>query len=110
MIVSDLRQTGTNNSSTSNTTSGRANYQNDRAIPGGEEIELGTDRRVLNVQCNRCNAWEHYATTCPRVSNSVSKKNMNTTINNDYLTPLCYILDAGSTHNTVEDQNFVADG
>ena len=52
-----LRQTGTNNSSTSNTISGQVNYQNDRAIPEGEEIVMGTDRRVFNVQCNRCNAW-----------------------------------------------------
>ena len=50
-------------SSTSRTRSeqGQSNYQNDRAIPDGESVVLRTDRRVFNVQCNRCNAWGHYA-------------------------------------------------
>ena len=65
---------------------GQSNYQNDRTIPDGETVVLGTDRRVFNVQYNRCNAWDHYANACPQVSNTVSTKNIKDNLNDNALT------------------------
>ena len=84
---------------------GQSNYQNDRSIPDGETVVMGTDRRVFNVQCNRCNAWGHYASACPQVSNEVSSKALQNITKDHTLTSLCYILDTGSTHNTVKDKD-----
>ena len=84
---------------------GQSNYQGNRTIPDGENIVMGTDRRVFNVQCNRCNAWGHYASACPQVSNTVSIKTSNNISDDNILTSLCYILDTGSTHTTVKDKD-----
>ena len=84
------------NSSNSRTRNdqGQSKYQNNRSIPEGETVVMGTDRRVFNVQCNRCNAWGHYASACPQVS----IKNLKNISDVHSLTSLCYILDTGSTH------------
>ena len=55
LLTSDRQTTGANNSNVTSAASGASNYQR-LAIPDGEEIVLGTDRRVHNVQCNNCNA------------------------------------------------------
>ena len=51
--------------------SGTTNFQR-RSIPDGENVVMGTDRRVYNVQCNNCNAWGHYSRECPHASSTVS--------------------------------------
>ena len=80
-------------------TNGVTNYQR-LSIPDGQEVILGTDRRVHNVQCNNCNAWGHFARECPRTSSTVSK---GTLTRKNYSNTLKYLLDTGSTHNTVND-------
>ena len=80
---------------------GTSNYQR-RSIPDGQDVVMGTDRRVYNVQCNNCNAWGHYARECPRASSEVNNNSKNT---NELRNELKYILDTGSTHTTVKDNN-----
>ena len=103
-----LRRSGnTNNTNVTNyagnNMQGDSNYQSDRQVPEGENIVIGTDRRVSTVQCTRCNTWGHYANVCPQVSTTVSKKKVNKNIFENNFTSLCYILDTGSTHNIVKE-------
>ena len=85
---------------------GQTNFQrsrSDEVIPDGEEVVMGTDRRVHTVRCHNCNRWGHYAGQCPEVSSAVRipKSNMN-----EYDTTLInYLLDTGSTHNTVNNKS-----
>ena len=81
---------------------GASNFQR-KAIPKGETIVMGTDRRVYNVQCNNCNAWGHYSRECPTASSTVSSRNRYHNARNNKRNRLNYILDTGSTHTTVND-------
>ena len=87
-----------NSANVTSATSGESNYQR-LTIPDGEEIVPGTDRRVHDIQCNNCNAWGHYARECPRIDSTVSSANKNKILRQSNV--LKYLLDTGSTHNTV---------
>lgn len=85
---------------------GETIFQRDRTsitIPEGDDVILRHGRRVYNVECNNCDAWGHYASACPKVDSKDSQKKENRNDNYDYLSSLCYILDTGSTHNTLKD-------
>ena len=82
---------------------GASNYQR-RAIPEGEVVVMGTDRRVYNVQCNSGNAWGHYSRECPAASSTVSSSNKKSNLRNIKRRSLKYILDTGSTHTTVNEE------
>ena len=96
---------------------GYSNYQgrnneNRPTIPEGANIVIGRDRRVYTIQCNRCNEWGHYADQCPEVTDDeVSKKKFIFKCENsgechhNYSSVLRYLLDTGSTHNTVKDKD-----
>ena len=101
--ASERRGAGTTTASAGTTiaSAGTCNYQR-RSIPDGQDVVMGTDRRVYNVQCNNCNAWGHYARECPRASSEVSNNSKNTNVLRDELKS---ILDTGSTHTTVKDNN-----
>ena len=84
---------------------GQTNFQRNRseeAIPDGEEVVMGTDRRVFTVRCHNCNRWGHYAGQCPEVSNAVRIPKSNVNENDTSL--INYLLDTGSTHNTVNNK------
>ena len=95
---------------------GGKNNKNMPTIPEGANIVLGTDRRVYTIQCHNCNEWGHYADCCPEVkkdggNNEVSKnKNglifqcVNGKCQHNYSSVIRYLLDTGSTHNTVKDK------
>ena len=79
-------------------------------IPEGANIVIGTDRRVYTIQCNKCNEWGHYADRCPEAGNGeVSCKEIifkrPGKCSHNYSSVLRYILDTGSTHNTVKDKD-----
>jgi len=46
----------------------------------GQDIVMGTDRRLYNVQCNNCNAWGHYSREYPRASSTVSNDSKNVSV------------------------------
>jgi len=66
---------------------------------------------VFTIQYNRCNEWGNYADKCPEVNEQeVSKtkfvfKCENHGNCNTYSSVLRYLLDTGSTHNTVKDKD-----
>jgi hypothetical protein len=97
-----MLQASNRTTNNSNVTSGASNYQR-LAIPDGEEVVLGTDRRVHNIRCNNCNAWGHYARECPRIDSTVSSMSKNKI--SRQCNVLKYLLDTGSTHNTVNNKN-----
>ena len=102
--------------------SGHSNYQggsngrtrdNLPTIPEGANIVIGTDRGVHTIQCRNCNEWGHYANCCPEASNGNNPVSIKSFIfkcshakcHHNYSSVLRYILDTGSTHNTVKDKN-----
>jgi len=97
--ASEPRGAGTTASAISVT--GTSNYQS-RSIPDGQDVVMGTDRRVYNVQFNSCNAWGHYVRECPCANSEVSNNSKSTNVRGDELK---YILDTGSTYTTVKDND-----
>ena len=83
---------------------GTSNYQR-RSIPDGQDIVMGTDRREYNVQYNNCNGWGHYSRECPRASSKVSNNSKSISVPHRCSDVLKHILDTGSTHTTVKDNN-----
>ena len=84
---------------------GQSNFQRNRVnevIPDEEEVVTGTDRRAHAVRCHNCNRWRHYAGQCTEVISTVSMPNSK--VNVDDPTLINYLLDTGSTHNTVNNK------
>jgi len=87
------------------------NHENLPQIPEGARLVLGRDRRIYTAQCYNCQEWGHFADQCPEALNqgnnkvSYTRKSSNSQCysqkcSHNYIS---YILDTGSTHNTVKD-------
>ena len=109
---------GNNNNVRGGTTSPR-NRDNLPTIPEGARLVLGNDRRIYTAQCYNCQEWGHFSDQCPESNqgnnNRVSTHTSSTTSNHfKCFNKTCktkhnisYILDTGSTHNTVKDKTHI---